>query len=553
MEASMRIVLGQINSTVGDLGGNVDLMIAAARRAAGAGAELVVFPELSLTGYPPRDLVEKQSFLERGEEQLERLAQETAGLGLGLICGYVGRSEVTAGKRATNSAALLRGGRIVHRQSKALLPTYDVFDEARYFLAAERQTVCALPEARLAVTICEDAWNDKQFWERRLYSRDPVEELVQQGAGILISINASPYHMGKRALRREIFSNTARRYGIPVIYVNQVGGNDSLVFDGSSFALDGEARVMGSCASFQEDLVVVDTATGRGEQHENLADEDEAVYEALVLGTRDYLRKCGFRSVLLGLSGGIDSSLTAAIAADAVGRENVVGVAMPGPYSSQGSLTDARALASNLGIRFEVAPITGTYEKFLEALDPLFAGYPRDVSEENLQARLRGVTLMALSNKWGALVLTTGNKSELAVGYCTLYGDMVGGLAVISDIPKTLVYRLARVANRRHPGAIPESVFEKPPSAELRPDQKDEDSLPPYEVLDRILHAYVEDYEAPKQIAEKLGLTVEFVSGVINKVDRNEYKRQQAAPGLKVTTKAFGIGRRFPIAQKFLE
>jgi NAD+ synthetase len=401
--------------------------------------------------------------------------------------------------------------------------------------------------------ICEDAWNDKQFWERQLYCRDPVEELIQQGARLLISINASPYHMGKRQLRREIFANTARRYGIPVLYVNQVGGNDSLVFDGSSFALDAEGRLIGSCASFQEDLVLVDTDAGRGEHHENLPEECAAVYEALVLGTRDYLLKCGFRQVLLGLSGGIDSSLTAVIAVDAVGQQNVVGVAMPGPYSSPSSLTDAHALASNLGMRFEVAPITGVYESFLAVLDPLFQGAPRDVTEENLQARLRGVTLMALSNKWGALVLTTGNKSELAVGYCTLYGDMCGGLAVISDVPKTLVYKLARVANLRHPGAIPESVFEKAPSAELRPGQKDSDSLPGYDVLDQVLRAYVEDGQGPGEIAQVLGLPEEFVSAIINKVDRNEYKRQQAAPGLKVTTKAFGIGRRFPIAQRYSE
>ncbi len=549
----MRIALGQINTTVGDLAGNVDLMVAAARRAAGHGAELVVFPELSITGYPPRDLVEKQTFLERSEQQLERLAGETAGLGLAVVCGYVGRSPAKAGKRATNSAALLQDGRILFRQHKALLPTYDVFDEARYFLPAERQSVCALGEQTLALTICEDAWNDKQFWERPLYCRDPVEELVRQGARVLISINASPYHMHKRSLRREVFAATARRYRVPVVYVNQVGGNDSLVFDGSSFALDAEARLIASCASFQEDLVVADLAAGAGEHRENLTDECEAVYEALVLGTRDYLRKCGFRSVLLGLSGGIDSSLTAVLAVDAVGRENVVGVAMPGPYSSEASLADARALAANLDIRLEVVPVTGVYEKFLGVLDPLFPGLPRDVTEENLQARLRGVTLMALSNKWGALVLTTGNKSELAVGYCTLYGDMCGGLAVISDVPKTLVYQLARLANRRHPGAIPESVFEKPPSAELRPNQKDTDSLPGYDVLDQVLRAYVEDGDSPGQIAAALGLPVRFVGEIINKVDRNEYKRQQAAPGLKVTTKAFGIGRRFPIAQRYSE
>jgi NAD+ synthase/NAD+ synthase (glutamine-hydrolysing) len=434
-----------------------------------------------------------------------------------------------------------------------LLPTYDVFDEARYFVPAEHQSLCPIRGRTVALTICEDAWNDKQYWERRLYRRDPVEELATQGAEVLISINASPYHMGKRALRREIFAASAIHHKLPVVYVNQVGGNDQLVFDGSSFAMDEEARVIGSAASFAEDLVFVDTGARQGDVRENLPDENEAAYEALVLGTRDYIRKCGFRKVLLGVSGGIDSSLTAAIAVDAVGAGNVVGVAMPGPYSSEGSLLDARALAEKLGIHFEVFSITGIYERFLGCLAPLLGSGPPDVTEENLQARLRGVTLMALSNKWGALVLTTGNKSEIAVGYCTLYGDMIGGLAVISDVPKTLVYELAHVANRRHPGAIPEAVFEKPPSAELRPNQKDSDSLPSYEVLDRILREYVEGAKSPPEIAAAEQAPIELVREIVNKVDRNEYKRQQAAPGLKVTTKAFGIGRRFPIAQRFFE
>jgi NAD+ synthase/NAD+ synthase (glutamine-hydrolysing) len=549
----MLIALGQINSTVGDLAGNVDLMVRACRAASGRGADVIIFPELSLTGYPPRDLVEKESFLGQTEIQLERLAEETAEFDTIVICGYVGRSEKKAGKRATNAAAVLERGTVIFRQTKMLLPTYDVFDEARYFVPAEKQSLFELSGKTTALTICEDAWNDKQFWEQRLYLRDPVEELVASGAEVLLSINASPYHMGKRDLRRKIFETAARRYRIPIVYVNQVGGNDQLVFDGSSFAMNAEGQVIASARSFADDLVLVDTAAGMGDRRGNLPDECEAVYEALVLGTRDYIRKCGFRRVLIGLSGGIDSSLVAAIAVDAVGRENVTGVGMPGPFSSDHSVTDARVLAEKLGIRFELIPITPVYEEFLGALGPVFAGLPQDVTEENLQSRLRGMTLMALSNKFSALVLTTGNKSELAVGYCTLYGDMCGGLAVISDVPKTLVYTLSRVANRRHNNAIPESVFTKPPSAELRPDQKDTDSLPEYEVLDGILKAYIEDSESAQRISESQNIPIELVRDIINKVDRNEYKRQQAAPGLKVTTKAFGIGRRFPIAQRFSE
>ena len=549
----MRVALGQINCTVGDLTGNVDRMIAMARDAAARAADIVVFPELSVTGYPPRDLVEKQSFVQRNLRELDRLANETAQLDTTIVCGYVGCADAEAGSRISNSAAVLDRGRIVFRQDKMLLPNYDVFDEQRYFNPAEAQHLLTWRGRRIALTICEDAWNDKQYWSRQLYDRDPVQELVAEGSQILISINASPWNMAKRAQRREIFARIARHHCLPVVYVNQVGGNDQLVFDGSSFAMDAEGRVIASAASFSEDLVVVDTDARTGDMHENFADECEAVYEALVLGTRDYIHKCGFRRVLIGLSGGIDSSLTAVIAADAVGRENVLGVGMPGPYSSEHSVADARQLAENLGIRWELIPIGGVYERFLETLDPLFGGQKPDVTEENLQSRLRGVTLMALSNKWCALVLTTGNKSELAVGYCTLYGDMCGGLAVISDVPKTLVYTLSHIANRRHAGAIPENVFRKPPSAELRPDQKDSDSLPEYEVLDRILKGYVEEYKSAHQIADETGFAIDLVRDIINKVDRNEYKRHQAAPGLKVTSKAFGIGRRFPIAQRFTE
>jgi NAD+ synthase/NAD+ synthase (glutamine-hydrolysing) len=482
------------------------------------------------------------------EKALERLAGETAGLDLSVICGYVSKTEFDTGKRVFNRAAVLERGQIVFKQAKMLLPTYDVFDEARYFRPGEREFLCTVRSKQIALTICEDAWNDRRFWKQRLYQRDPVEELFAAGGEILICINASPYNMGKREIRRGIYRAAAKRYKRPVVYVNQVGGNDQLVFDGSSFAMDATGDIIASARSFEEDLVVVDTDTGSGDRHEDFTDECEAVYQALVLGTRDYIRKCGFSKVLIGLSGGIDSSLTAAIAVEAVGRENVTGVGMPGPYSSEHSVTDAREMAEKLGIKFEIRPIG---DPFLAMKNQL--GQIGGIAEENLQSRLRGVTLMALSNDTGALVLTTGNKSELAVGYCTLYGDMCGGLAVISDVPKTMVYSLSRIANRRHNDAIPENVFTKPPSAELRPDQKDSDSLPEYDVLDRILEAYVEHYKTPRQIADDLNLSIDLVKEIVNKVDRNEYKRQQAAPGLKVTTKAFGIGRRFPIAQRYSE
>jgi NAD+ synthase (glutamine-hydrolysing) len=549
----MRIALGQINPTVGDIDGNVALCARFARKAAERGAELIVFPELSLTGYPPRDLVEKRSFVEQSEAAVERLAENTRDLPLDLIAGYVGRSHSTTGKRAANCAAIIRSGSVLLRQVKILLPTYDVFDEARYFLPGESQALWKTARENVALTICEDAWNDKHFWTHRLYPRDPVDELMQRGGSMLVSINASPFHIGKRPLRHEMFRALALRHNVPVVMVNQVGGNDQVVFDGSSFAMDAAGNVIAAASSFSEDLVIADTTTRHGDLNANLPDECEAVYEALVLGTRDYIRKCGFSKVLIGLSGGVDSSLTAAIAVDAVGRENVRGIGMPGPFSSEHSVADARSMAERLGIRFDIVSITPAYHEMCRTLAGVFEGRPPDVTEENIQARLRGLTLMSLSNKFGAMVLTTGNKSEIAVGYCTLYGDMCGGLAVISDVPKTMVYELSRVANRRHHDAIPESVFTKPPSAELRPDQKDSDSLPPYDVLDAILRLYVEDFCGVKEIAEELRLPLELVRDVALKVDRNEYKRQQAAPGLKVTSKAFGMGRRFPIAQRYEE
>jgi NAD+ synthase (glutamine-hydrolysing) len=554
----MRIGLAQINNTVGDLDGNAAKILDFARQGERAGAEVVAFPELALTGYPPRDLVEKHSFLDRTQETLESIARESADLDVALIIGYAGRSAENSPVRAQNAAAVIDRGRIVSKQCKMLLPNYDVFDEARYFQPAASQDVITIRGTRVALAICEDAWNDKQFWERRRYSRDPIEELVQKGAELIISINASPWNIGKRKLREAIFHATTQRFGLPLVYVHMVGGNDQLVFDGSSFAMTAKGELAAKAKSFAEDLVLFDSTRGTGEDHANHLRGDDAAFEALVLGTRDYIRKCSFRSVLVGLSGGIDSALVAAIAVEAVGKENVIGVGMPGPYSSEHSLTDAHALAERLGVRFEVVPIKAGYESMMDTLEPLFAGFNADTAEENLQSRLRGVVLMSLSNKFGSLVLTTGNKSEIAVGYCTLYGDMCGGLAVISDVPKTMVYRLARIANCRYekrglPGPIPENTFTKPPSAELRPDQRDTDSLPEYDVLDAILAGYIERYESVPEIAAKINVPEDLVRDIVRKVDRNEYKRQQAAPGLRITPKAFGVGRRVPIAHRFTE
>jgi NAD+ synthase/NAD+ synthase (glutamine-hydrolysing) len=554
----MRIALAQINNTVGDLDANRRKIVEFAKRAEAACAQIVVFPELALTGYPPRDLVEKDSFLDRTESALHTLACDTATLKTTLIAGYVSRSPQHSAIKAQNSAAVICGGQVVFKQTKMLLPNYDVFDEARYFEPGTAQDIVVIGGRRIALAICEDAWNDKQFWERRRYSRDPIEELVHQGAEIIITLNASPWNIGKRRQRESIFRAAAHRFQLPVVYTHMVGGNDQLVFDGSSFAMTAKGEMVAMAKSFEEDLVLFDPDRGTGEDHANHLIGDDAAYEALLLGTRDYIRKCGFKRVLVGLSGGIDSALVAAIATDAVGKENVMGVGMPGPHSSDHSVTDARTLAENLGIRFEVVSINNGYQAMMATLDPLFTGYQPDVTEENLQSRLRGVTLMALSNKYGALVLTTGNKSEIAVGYCTLYGDMCGGLAVISDVPKTMVYRLSRIANQRAldkglPAPIPENTLTKPPSAELRPDQKDTDSLPEYPVLDAILEAYIERFEAVPEIARQLDIPEELVRDIVRKVDRNEYKRQQAAPGLRITAKAFGVGRRFPIAHRFTE
>ncbi len=546
----MKIALGQINPTVGDFRGNAAKIIEFATRAKEQGASLVLFPELSVCGYPPRDLVERPWFVARNRETAESIASATRGIAV--ICGLVTAASAESGKSAMNSAALLKDGEIVFLQSKMLLPTYDVFDEMRNFAPAKSQLLFPFCGSQIALTICEDAWNDKQFWNKRLYTFDPVEALVHAGGNLILNISASPFWVGKRELRRNMLASIARNRQVPVAMVNQVGGNDSLIFDGSSIALDRAGNVIAQAKSFEEDLVVFDSDQLAGDVHEQLEGGTPSVYAALVLGTRDYVRKCGFRQVIVGLSGGIDSALTASIAADAVGPENVLGVGMPGPYSSPGSIKDARALAANLGIRFELLCITEIFESFRKELRKLFTGMKENETEENLQSRSRGTLLMALSNKFGALVLSTGNKSELGVGYCTLYGDMAGGLGVISDVPKTLVYRLAQYVNSRRP-VIPQDTLEKPPSAELRPDQKDTDTLPPYEVLDAILEDYIEDNHSPEQIVADHGFDPEVVRRVVGMIERSEYKRQQAAPGLKISGKAFGYGRRFPIAAKFGE
>ncbi len=543
----MKIALGQINPTVGDFSGNANKIIDFAQRARAAGAGLILFPELSVCGYPPRDLVERPTFVAKNRESVERIAAETKGISV--ICGLVTPALAETGKSVMNSAVLLQDGKQAFLQSKILLPTYDVFDEMRNFAPARHQELFDFCGNRMALTICEDAWNDKHFWNKRLYGFDPVEALVRAGGNFVLNISASPFWLRKRELRRDMLATIARTDNVPVVMVNQVGGNDSLLFDGSSLVLNREGKVIAQGKSFEEDIVYFDSATLEGEMHEQIEGDEASAYAALVLGTRDYVRKCGFNKVIIGLSGGIDSALTAAIATDAVGPENVIGVGMPGPYSSPGSIEDARLLANNLGIRFELLSITEICKSYQQTLKDVFAGLQEDVTEENIQSRARGSLLMAMSNKLNAIVLSTGNKSEIAVGYCTLYGDMVGGLAVISDVPKTMVYRISRFVNSRKP-VIPEASLEKPPSAELRPDQKDSDTLPPYDVLDAILEDYVEESHSAAQIAKDRGFDLALIQRVLRMVDRAEYKRQQAAPGLKISEKAFGYGRRFPIAAK---
>lgn len=555
----MRLALGQMNATVGDFAGNGARIEALWREAEAAKADLLLVPEMALCGYPPRDLLERPSFQADAAGLLASLARRAGRTAL--LAGTLLPNPARTGKPLFNAAVLLREGRVAAVAKKSLLPAYDVFDEVRHFEPAKAPTLVRIAGRKAGLTICEDLWNDKDFFRaRRLYPRDPGEILLSRGADLIVNVSASPFSEGKPRLRRRMLSRLARDGGAPVAYLNLVGGNDELVFDGGSMVLDGKGRVRARAALFREDFVVVDLEGPRvtsvaGSEPADLPDDAdgeplESLRRALVLGIRDYARKCGFATAVVGLSGGIDSALVGALAVDALGAANVTGLALPSRYSSEGSIADARALAEALGIRLEVVPIEPVFAAARSTLSPLFAGRAEDVTEENLQARIRGMLLMAFSNKLGPLLLTTGNKSELAVGYCTLYGDMCGGLAPISDLPKMRVYALARHLNRRAGReVVPASTLEKPPSAELRPGQTDQDSLPPYELLDRILEGLVERGRPPAAVARRTGAPPSLVEGIARQIDRAEYKRQQAAPGLRVSSKAFGSGRRIPIAQ----
>ncbi|HEY5449071.1 MAG TPA: NAD+ synthase [Polyangia bacterium] len=561
----MKVALGQINPTIGDFEGNRRLVLEATAAAEAQGAELALFPELALAGYPPRDLLERTGFLDAAAASLAALAAALAPSRTAVVVGFPERLPPgPSGRVVANSAALIDGGRVTHVVRKSLLPTYDVFDEWRYFEPAAEVAPVSFRGRTLGLSICEDIWNDADFWPHRLYRGDPIETLVRAGAEMIVNISASPYTMQKRHLRPRMLASTAARWQRPLLFVNQVGGQDDLVFDGASLAFDAGGRVIARGAENAVDLVMVDVAAGRGAIAPFDASDERSALAALELGTRDYARRCGFRQALLGVSGGIDSALVACIAAGAFGPKNVLGVAMPSRYSSPGSVTDAEALARTLGIDFCTIPIEPMFAAYLDVLaSPLetfaparpadAAALAADLTAQNLQARVRGGILMALSNRQDRLLLTTGNKSEVATGYCTLYGDMAGGLAVISDAPKTLVYRLSRAVNdaaiaEGRPAPIPASTMTKPPSAELRPDQTDQDSLPPYDLLDAILEAHlVEGLDAAELVAR--GFARPVVDDVVRRVRTSEYKRRQMPPGLKITGKAFGPGRRYPIAR----
>ena len=541
----MNIGILQLNFTVGDFKRNSEKLVSAYERAVREGAELCVGSELGLCGYPPRDLLNRQDFVESHERALREVAKRVGKVPL--LIGGIEKTNQKAGRPLYNTAFLVEKGKTRAVARKILLPTYDVFDEDRYFEAGDKVGSVRIAGKRVGVTICEDIWNDEDLWPERRYRIDPVRELAKKGMDLLINLSASPWNIGKEKVRYRLLAEVAKREKIPVIQVNQVGGDDELVFDGRSLGVGVKGGLLVQGAAFMEDVKVVDI--GGKEQKPIWAGDEEQVFQALVLGTRDYLQKCGFQEVVLGLSGGIDSALVAVVAAEALGKDKVLGVAMPSRFSSAGSLADAEALAKRLGIRYQKIPIEDTFAAMLRSIAPAREGRSGGLTEENLQSRIRGMTLMAISNDSGRLLLTTGNKSEMAVGYCTLYGDMCGALAVIADVPKTLVYRISRWINRERE-IIPKNSIEKAPSAELRPDQKDQDSLPPYEELDRILESYVVN-EGSIQGMVKKGISKVLAEEMVRKIDISEYKRRQAAPGLKVTTKAFGVGRRIPLAQRF--
>jgi NAD+ synthetase len=547
----MKIAVCQMNTTIGDFDGNASKVELCLKRAKEEGCEIALFPELTLTGYPPRDLLDRFSFFTQAQKALDQVAKASKGI-LTVVGTILANKE--PGNPLYNAAVAVKDGEVLYTQKKVLLPNYDVFDEARYFSPApEPAPPFQYRGLKIGVTICEDIWNMEGLYSHRLYSVDPVEQLIKSKPGLVLNLSASPFHAAKLPVRQAILKKLAKAVGAPALYCNLVGGNDELVFDGCSMAVDAAGNLFHQAKSFEEDFFIFDMESPSIQKPSLPVNEVKHIYQALVTGTRDYVRKCGFEKVLIGLSGGIDSALVATLAVDALGSENVMGITMPSIYSSKGSVEDSKELAQNLGIEFQEISITAVFEASLKSLQPSFKEKPKDSTEENLQARARGLFLMALSNKFHRLVLSTGNKSEIAVGYCTLYGDMCGGLAVISDVPKGMVYQLARTANARRPEpVIPEAIFTKPPSAELRPDQKDQDSLPPYETLDAILRLYIEENFPPEKIV-KAGFDQALVREILKKVNQNEYKRRQMAPGLKVTTKAFGIGRRVPIAQKFKE
>jgi NAD+ synthetase len=541
----MKIALCQINPIIGDFDHNTSLIMEAVDKAKTEGSSLAIFPELSLLGYPPKDLLEKPAFIDENLNRLEHLAAKIKDIQI--LCGFVDKNTRKTGKRLINSAAWIKDGHMMGKGGKRLLPTYDVFDESRYFEPAQESLVLELEGKRLGVTICEDTWNFGDFVGVPFYEQNPVSDLMDQHVDILINMSASPYTLGKALLRMNMLKNISSQYKVPTVYCNQVGGNDDLLFDGLSMVMDNEARPILIGKEFEPDLLIWNTEQEYDVLNDSWWAEETSLLKGLVMGTRDYTRKCGFKKALVGLSGGIDSSLVAVIAQMALGAENVTGVSMPSPFTSDMSKEDARALAANLGIHFKEIPIHDIYQSYKTYLAPSFSGLEEDVTEENIQARIRGNLLMALSNKFKALLLTTGNKSEVATGYCTLYGDMSGGLAVISDVPKTMCYRLAHHINRGRE-IIPDRILTRPPSAELKPDQTDQDTLPPYDTLDNILEAAVEK-NLPFDDIVALGHEPDVVRDVLRRMVVSEYKRRQAPPGLKVTTKAFGYGRRYPIAR----